>query len=238
MPFNTMCTCCTWVQYIMFSHLYGAIWGLAWLRGSPGQPNPGYLYQFHSRLAGCIRTFGPVKLWLVACISSWAAQPRCPYHSPHHYSLFFLLSPHLHLGEVRQGSFVAGRVGGLHRGGRRRLCNRASPPAAWVGSAAEAAGGRLRGLNHGLPCEQALKKAEAAWLEPGGRRGELGRPVGGAAPPCSAVRVVAVIADNWLDPRRQAGTHNSVGDSPRGPLKQLGKPHLKPAKTKAKTRLA
>jgi hypothetical protein len=195
--------------------------GLAWLRGSPGQPNPGYLYQFHPRLAGCIRTFGPVKLWLVACISSWAAQPRWPYHSPHHYSLFFLLSPHLHLGEVRQGSFVAGRVGGLRRGGRRRLCNRASPPAAWAGSTAEAAAGRLRGLHRGLPCEQALKKAEAAWLEPSGRRGELGQLAGGAAPPCSAVRVVAFIAGNWLDPRRLAGTHNSAPSSSLPPIHSL-----------------
>jgi hypothetical protein len=31
---------------------------------------------------------------------------------------------------------------------------------------------------------------------------------------------------------------NSVGDSPRGPLKQLGNPHLKPATSQSQTRLA
>jgi hypothetical protein len=30
----------------------------------------------------------------------------------------------------------------------------------------------------------------------------------------------------------------TVGDSPRGPLKQLGNPHLKPATSQSQTRLA
>jgi hypothetical protein len=41
-----------------------------------------------------------------------------------------------------------------------------------------------------------------------------------------------VIANN------PANAIGAVGDSPRGPLKQLGNPHLKPATSQSQTRLA
>jgi hypothetical protein len=112
---------------------------MAWLRGSPGQPNLGYPHQFHPCLAACIGTFGSVKLWLVACISSWVAQPRWPYHSysPHYSPPLPLLPP----------------LPRFARGLRRRPCGQAPPrrppPAMWPSYAADSTA---------RPCARALSR--------------------------------------------------------------------------------